>query len=83
MKEETYLKAKAIMDEVEHLRALKKLKYPPECYRILFSNSMEVAEVSAGTGDIGHGGVYKMINTFNQIIDDLIAEKLQKLGELQ
>lgn len=81
MKEETYLKAKVIMDEVEHLRALKKLEYPLECYRILFSISTEV-EVSAGAGDIGQGGVLKMINTFNQIIDDLIAEKLQKLEEL-
>lgn len=82
MKEETYLKAKVIMDEVEHLRTLKKFNMPPECYSVSLSPSSG-AGVVANSFDIGQMGMKKIINTYIGIIDDLIAEKLQRLEELQ
>lgn len=82
MKEETYLKAKVIMDEIERLRELKKFTLPPECYSVSFSLSSG-AGVVANSFDIGQMGMKKIINTYIGIIDDLIVEKLQKLEELQ
>lgn len=82
MKEETYLKAKAIMDEIEHLRELKKFTLPPECYSVSFSLSSG-AGVVANSFDIGQMGMKKIINTYIGIIDDLITEKLQRLEELE
>lgn len=82
MKEETYLKAKAIMDEVEQLRTLKKFNMPPECYSVSFSLSSG-AGVVANSFDIGQMGMKKIINTYIGIIDDLIFEKLQRLEELE
>lgn len=82
MKEETYLKAKVIMGEVEQLRTLKKLNMPPECYSVSFSLSSG-AGVVANSFDIGQMGMKKIINTYIGIIDDLITEKLQKLEELE
>lgn len=82
MKEETYLKAKVIMDEVEKLRFLKKFTMSPECYSVSFSLNSG-AGVVANSLDIGQMGMKKLINTYIGIIDDLIAEKLQRLEELQ
>lgn len=82
MSEETYLKAKEIMDEVEHLRELKKFESAPDCYTLIFSSSREAPEVIVGSTDIGQIGMCKLINTYTQIIDDLISKNLQKLEEL-
>lgn len=82
MKEETYLRAKVIMDEVERLRCLKSFKYPAECYSIYFDSSSS-REIAANASDIGVNGMEKLINTYTDIIDDLITEKLQRLEELE
>lgn len=82
MKEETYLKAKAIMDEVEHLRKLKKFQYPAECYSVSFSPG-NGADVTANAIDIGVSGLSKIIDLYISIIDDLITKKLQRLEELE
>lgn len=82
MTEETYLKAKVIMDDVEHLRELRKFTLPPECYSVSFSLGSG-AGVVANSFDIGETGMKKLINTYIGIIDDLIAEKLQRLEELE
>lgn len=82
MKEETYLKAKAIMDEVEQLRSIKSFKYPPECYSISFTLSSG-NEISANSVDIGTDGMVRLVNTYTAIIDDLISKKLQRLEELE
>lgn len=59
MKEETYLKAKAIMDEVEKLRNLKAFRYPLECYSVSFATSSE-SEITVNTSDIGHQAMSKL-----------------------
>lgn len=82
MKEETYIKAKAIMDEVEYLRSLKKFDFQPECYHVSFGLSSG-SGVSANATDIGRNGMRSLINAYVVIVDGLIAEKLQKLEELQ
>lgn len=82
MKEETYLKAKVIMEEIERLRELKKFNLPPECYSVSFSLGSGDG-VFANSFDIGQIGVKKIINTYIGIIDDLITEKMQKLEELE
>ena len=82
MTEQTYVKAKSIMDEVEKLRSLKSLDYPPECY------SIEIRTVSgngviANQVDIGVKGVEAVINTYVTVIDNLIADKLKELEVLE
>lgn len=81
MKEETYLKAKVIMDEVEHLRSLKKFDFPPECYSVSFALSSNGGP-AANAIDIGATGVKSLINAYVVIIDSLITEKIQELEEL-
>lgn len=82
MKEETYLKAKVIMDRVEELRGLKEFRYPTECYSISFTTNTGV-EKTVGLDEIGTSGRIKMFNTYAQIIDDLISEQLKKLEEIK
>lgn len=82
MKEETYLKAKVIMDEVEKLRTLKKFDVPPECYSVSFSPSSGDG-ITANAFDIEEIGMKSLINAFVVIIDSLIAEKIQELEELE
>lgn len=82
MKEETYIKAKVIMDEVEYLRSLKKFDRPPECYHVSFGLPSG-GGVLANAADIGQIGMKSLINAFAVIVDGLIAEKLQKLEDLQ
>lgn len=82
MKEETYLRAKVIMDEVEQLRCLKDFKYTAECYSVSFGSSSG-REIAANATDIGADGMVKLINVYTDIIDDLIAKKLQRLEELE
>lgn len=82
MKEETYRKAKAIMDEVENLRELKNFIFPSECYSISFERPMG-QEIVTNAAYIGTEGMKKMVNTFTDIIDGLITEKLKILEDMK
>lgn len=81
MKEETYLKAKAVMREVEKLRNFKKFHYPKECYSLSFNTSTG-SEINVGPLDIGVHAMNKLIDTYVEIIDDLIDEKMKELEEI-
>lgn len=81
MTEQTYQKAKKIMDEVENLRKLKKFEYPAECYSVSFSLVNGKGPI-ANQMDIGAKGVEAVINTYVTVIDNLIAEKLKELEAL-
>ena len=82
MTEQTYVKAKSIMDEVENLRSLKILDYPPECYSIVI-RTVNGNGVIANQVDIGVKGVEAVINTYVTVIDNLIADKLKELEALE
>lgn len=81
MKEETYFKAKSIMDEVEALQNLKTYQYPPECYHVCFSTGTGDS-ITANTKDIGADGMAKLIKAYTEIIDGLIERKLKQLEGL-
>ena len=81
MTEQTYQKAKEIMDEVEHLRKLKKFEYSAECYSISFSTVI-ASGVIANQVDIGVEGMEAVIGTYVAVIDNLIANKLRELEAL-
>ena len=81
MTEQTYQKAKEIMDEVENLRKLKKFEYSAECYSISFSTIIG-SGVIANQWDIGVKGMEAVINTYVAVIDNLIADKLRELEAL-
>lgn len=82
MNEETYLRAKVIMDEVDQLRHLKNFEYPAECYSISF-NSRSGRGVTANATNIGTNGMEKLVNVYTEIIDNLIAKNLRKLEGLE
>lgn len=82
MTEQTYVKAKSIMDEVENLRSLKILDYPPECYSIVI-RTVNGNGVIANQVDIGVKGVEAVINTYVTVIDNLIEDKLKELEALE
>lgn len=82
MTEQTYVKAKSIMDEVENLRSLKILDYPPECYSIGI-RTVSGNGVIANQVDIGVKGVEAVINTYVTVIDNLIEDKLKELEALE
>lgn len=80
MTQNTYYKAKAIMDEIERLNGLKKFDAPPECFSIVFKLSGKDIEV--GCLDIGTDGITKLINTYSAIIDNLVDRQLRRLEEI-